>query len=66
MKRCPECKRVENDDDALVFCRVDGTALVSDSSSDAGTVRFGSTPGATETETSILPQTVNDADISRA
>jgi TolB-like protein/Flp pilus assembly protein TadD len=30
MKRCPACKRVETDD-ALVFCRADGTALVSDS-----------------------------------
>jgi TolB-like protein/tetratricopeptide (TPR) repeat protein len=30
MKRCPACNRVETDD-ALVFCRVDGTLLVSDS-----------------------------------
>ena len=30
MKRCPACKRVETDD-ALVFCRADGTLLVSDS-----------------------------------
>lgn len=27
MKRCPQCNRVEADD-ALVFCRTDGTALV--------------------------------------
>ena len=43
MKRCPACKRVETDD-ALVFCRADGTPLVSDSgsvSADAGTVKFG-------------------------
>lgn len=31
MKRCPQCNRVETDD-ALAFCRVDGTALVSDES----------------------------------
>lgn len=30
MKRCPACNRTENDD-ALVFCRADGTRLVSDS-----------------------------------
>jgi len=42
MKRCPACKRVENDD-TLVYCRADGTPLVSDSgsvSAGAGTVRF--------------------------
>ena len=32
MKRCPACKRVEPDD-ALTFCRADGTPLVSDSGS---------------------------------
>ena len=31
MKRCPACNRVETDE-ALVFCRADGTALVSDAS----------------------------------
>src|SRR6266498_3473563 len=30
MKRCPQCNRVETDD-ALVFCRVDGTELISES-----------------------------------
>jgi TolB-like protein/Flp pilus assembly protein TadD len=50
MKRCPTCKRVENDD-ALVFCRADGTALVSESES-------------AEIETSILPH-ATDAGISR-
>jgi hypothetical protein len=57
MKRCPQCNRVETDD-ALVFCRADGTALVSDSgsvSADAGTVKFGSDPVSGEIETSILP-----------
>jgi TolB-like protein/Tfp pilus assembly protein PilF len=68
MKRCPQCKRVENDD-TLAFCRADGTPLVSDSGpvgTDASTVRFGSAPGASETDTSILPQTVTDAGMSRA
>jgi TolB-like protein/tetratricopeptide (TPR) repeat protein len=43
MKRCPQCNRVETDD-ALVYCRVDGATLVSDSAS-----------AASEIETSILP-----------
>src|SRR5947209_17501942 len=68
MKRCPQCNRVENDD-ALTFCRADGTPLVSDSSAvsaEAGTARFSSAPVASETETNILPQTITDADRSRA
>ena len=57
MKRCPQCNRVETDD-ALGFCRADGTALVFDSSPS------GKQPGATrlewaatEAETNILPHT---------
>jgi hypothetical protein len=67
MKRCPQCHRIEVDD-ALAFCRADGTALVSDSSSidqDAGTVKLGSGSVANETATGILPQTT-DANINRA
>jgi TolB-like protein/Tfp pilus assembly protein PilF len=67
MKRCPACKRVETDD-ALVFCRADGTALVSDSgsvSAEIGTVKFNSSPVASEVETSVLPQPATDAGISR-
>jgi TolB-like protein len=56
MKRCPACKRVEPDD-ALIFCRADGTALVSD----AGSV----SPVASEVETSVLPQHATDAGVSR-
>lgn len=55
MKRCPECNRVETDD-SLVFCRADGTALVSDSlapNGEAGTARFGA--DSPEADTSILP-----------
>jgi TolB-like protein/Flp pilus assembly protein TadD len=66
MKRCPACNRLETDD-ALLFCRADGTALVSDSSppdSEAGTTRLGSAPVATEIETSILPHKA-DAAMSR-
>jgi TolB-like protein/Tfp pilus assembly protein PilF len=58
MKRCPVCKRVEPDD-ALVFCRADGTALVNESgslSTEAGTAKFGSSVVASEVETSFLPQ----------
>ena len=31
MKRCPTCDRIETDD-ALTFCRADGTTLVTDPS----------------------------------
>jgi len=67
MKRCPRCNRVENDD-ALAFCRVDGAALVGDSSplgGEAGTARLGSAPAASEVETSILPHS-REAAMSRA
>ena len=59
MRRCPTCNRLETDD-ALAFCRVDGTALVRNSSSistEAGTARLGSTSLPSEIETSILPHT---------
>ena len=66
MKRCPQCNRVETDD-ALVYCRVDGAALVSDSfaiGSEAGTARLGSAP--IETETSILPHVSTAPEINRS
>jgi len=59
LKRCPTCNRVETDD-ALAFCRADGTRLVSDSSplnSEAGTAQLGSASAETEIDTSILPRT---------
>jgi hypothetical protein len=65
MKRCPQCNRIENDD-TLVFCRSDGTALVSDSlplSGEAGTARFGS--AATEIASSSLPL-ATAANVSRS
>ncbi len=58
MKRCPQCNRAENDD-ALTFCRADGTPLVRESGSvreGAGTLKFGSAPVAGDTETRILSQ----------
>src|SRR5439155_25881718 len=67
MKRCPACKRIEPDD-ALTFCRADGTALVSESglvNTDAGIVRFGSSSGASEIVTSVLPHPTTNADMSR-
>lgn len=67
MKRCPQCNRTETDD-TLVFCRADGTALVSDSgavSADSGTVKFGSAPVVNEIETSILPHRT-DAGMNRS
>src|SRR5262245_59221373 len=66
MKRCPQCNRVETDE-ALKFCRVDGTTLISDSSgigSEGGTAQLGSAD-ASEVHTSILPQNT-DANIDRA
>src|SRR5438105_15080020 len=68
MKRCPQCNRVETDD-ALVFGRTDGAALVSDSGSvggEVGTAKFGGPPIASEVETSILPQHSTQADVGRA
>src|SRR5947209_6719114 len=67
MKRCPQCNRVESDD-ALAFCRADGTALISDSGSfsgDAGTAKLVSDAVSSEIETSILPHST-DANINRA
>jgi hypothetical protein len=56
MKRCLQCNRVETED-ALVFCRSDGTALISDSGpvgAEAGTVKFTSAPVSSEIETSWI------------
>jgi TolB-like protein/Tfp pilus assembly protein PilF len=67
MKRCPQCNRVETDD-ALVFCRSDGTALISDSGSitgDAGTMKLGSRAVSSEIETSVLPHTSTTPEINR-
>lgn len=67
MKRCPACHRVETDD-ALIFCRADGTALVNDPGSvnaEAGTKKFGSALSASEVETGVLPQHTTDAGVSR-
>jgi TolB-like protein/Tfp pilus assembly protein PilF len=68
MKRCPQCNRLESDD-ALTFCRADGTALVNESGSigsDAGTARFGSAPASGEIQTSILPHTSPTPEINRS
>ena len=66
MKRCPQCNRVETDN-ALVYCRVDGTALITESGSiigDANTAKSGSTPDSSEIETSVLPHRT-DASFNR-
>jgi len=52
-----------------VFCRVDGMSLVTDSGSvngDDATVRFGSSPMATEAGPSVLLQRATDANVNRA
>jgi TolB-like protein/Flp pilus assembly protein TadD len=67
MKRCPQCNRLEPDD-TLGYCRADGTTLISDSgsvSAESGTVKFGSVAVSSEIQTSVLPQTITDAGISR-
>jgi len=61
MKRCPQCNRVETDD-ALAFCRTDGTPLINDSaptSGEAGTARLGSPAASSEIDTSILSHTTH-------
>ena len=61
MKRCPTCNRLETDD-ALVFCRADGAALVRDSApsgSEAGTAKLNSSSLAGEISTGILPGTTD-------
>lgn len=68
MKRCPQCNRVESDE-ALVFCRADGAALISDSvsfSSDAATAKFGAGPVSSEINTSLLPHTSTAPEINRS
>lgn len=67
MKRCPTCNRIETDD-ALVFCRADGTALISDSGpvgAEAGTAKFSSGAVSSEIETSVLPHTSTAPAINR-
>jgi TolB-like protein/Tfp pilus assembly protein PilF len=67
MKRCPTCDRVETDD-ALTFCRADGTALIGDPGSiggDAATATFSSGAVSSEFETSILPHTSTTPEINR-
>jgi TolB-like protein/Tfp pilus assembly protein PilF len=65
MKRCPQCNRVETDD-ALVYCRADGAALVTESSplaSEAGTAQLAG--DANEVDTSILPHNT-EVNVSRS
>jgi TolB-like protein/Tfp pilus assembly protein PilF len=63
MKRCPQCNRVESDN-TLVFCRVDGAALITTSGSfeaDSPTTRLNSGSVINESQTRVLPQTATDA-----
>ncbi|MBA2527039.1 MAG: hypothetical protein H0V18_14850 [Pyrinomonadaceae bacterium] len=63
MKRCPQCRRIEVDD-ALAFCRADGSPLARESGAVgevAGTLRLGPTAAAGDTETRILPQETSAA-----
>jgi adenylate cyclase len=67
MKRCPTCNLVETDD-ALRFCRADGTTLISHSGpvgAEAGTVKLDSAPLSGEIETSLLPHTSTTPEMNR-
>ena len=67
MKRCPQCNRVETDE-ALKFCRVDGTTLITDSgpvSGEAGTAQLGAPTDTSEVHTSVLSSRT-EASINRA
>jgi len=67
MKRCPQCNRLESDD-ALAFCRADGTALIGDSGSvGADAAKFHSAQVMmSEIETSILPHPSTTPEITRS
>ena len=63
MKRCPQCKRVETDE-ALGFCRIDGTPLVTDYlpfGDEGKTARLGGASAPTEVQTNILPHNTDTA-----
>jgi TolB-like protein/Tfp pilus assembly protein PilF len=67
MKRCPQCNRVEPDDN-LAFCRADGVALLNDSGSvggDIATARFGPDPVSNEIATSLLTHPSTTPEITR-
>ena len=67
MKRCPQCHRIETDD-TLAFCRADGAALISESSSvsgEAGTIKLVSGSVSSETKTNLRPNQADSA-ITRA
>jgi TolB-like protein/lipoprotein NlpI len=67
MKRCPQCNRVEADDN-LAFCRADGVALINVSGSvsgDVATTKFGSGSESSEIQTSLLPHTSTTPEINR-
>jgi hypothetical protein len=60
MKRCPQCNRVEPDD-ALAFCRADGSPLSVDTTNEElGTIRLGSTPVIDEAKTTLLTPAITN------
>jgi TolB-like protein/Flp pilus assembly protein TadD len=63
MKRCPQCHRLEADD-ALTFCRTDGTPLVSEGAAagdDARTLRLGAAHATAGAQTRVLPREAGGA-----
>ena len=68
MKRCPQCNRLESDD-ALAFCRVDGSALNIDTyvtSGELGTIILGSAPDTGDSKTTILSPAITNDGLSTA
>jgi len=67
VKRCPQCNRVESDD-TLAFCRVDGSPLSLDTrvtSEELATIKLGSKPASGEMNTTILPQTITNENLTK-
>ena len=63
MKSCTHCNRTETDD-ALSYCRVDGTLLVRESNSVSGNAVSGSAPHLSDTETVPLTELISDTPVA--
>jgi len=64
MKRCPKCNRLEPDD-ALAFCRADGTLLIFVTSDELGTIKLNSGPITGDVRTTLLPPPVTSEAVSQ-
>jgi len=64
MKRCPKCNRLESDD-ALAFCRADGTLLISVTTDELGTIRLNSGPVTGDVRTTLLSPPITGEAVSQ-